>query len=451
MNNEILQAKDELIAVKAEMNGVDIDSPEFNADNWDSLKKSKARLTAKIEQLEAQESARQEQEELANLATTPAPKVAPQQGTSHVTGMTEGFATMENMGYSSAGELALDHINQELYGVQLNDSADGFKARRYKHYCDAQSIHHAAGTASTLTDGLEILPDLLPGIREYGQGVGVSEVMDAFSPISTNRKEVDYFINEDTYNVDGLTVTRVSEGGTLAPQNFSNKLERFRIHKVGIFSMITEEDLQNVPMLESRYMRRAPETIEVQKVQDIIAGTGTQMPIGFTSAQNTAKVTVNRITTGEIVYGDISNMEKQYKRNGSSNGLYFTNQSALAQLMNLTDNSGALIWKANRNDGITGSMMHGTLNGRPLVVSEDMPALGITGDLSLVNPDGYIFANHTSGIRFATSIHFYFDADARAFRWLAQYGGRPAFSNPYPPREGGEDLSHFVLLDATQA
>ena len=85
MNNEILQAKDELIAVKAEMNGVDIDSPEFNADNWDSLKKSKARLTAKIEQLEAQESARQEQEELANLATTPAPKVAPQKGTSHVT------------------------------------------------------------------------------------------------------------------------------------------------------------------------------------------------------------------------------------------------------------------------------------------------------------------------------------------------------------------------------
>ena len=57
MNNEILQAKDELIAVKAEMNGVDIDSPEFNADNWDSLKKSKARLTAKIEQLEAHRNA----------------------------------------------------------------------------------------------------------------------------------------------------------------------------------------------------------------------------------------------------------------------------------------------------------------------------------------------------------------------------------------------------------
>jgi len=431
VNNEILQAKDELIAVKAEMNGVDIDSPEFNADNWDSLKKSKARLTAKIEQLEAQESARQEQEELANLATTPAPKVAPQQGTSHVTGMTEGFATMENMGYSSAGELALDHINQELYGVQLNDSADGFKARRYKHYCDAQSIHHAAGTASTLTDGLEILPDLLPGIREYGQGVGVSEVMDAFSPISTNRKEVEYFINEDTYNVDGLTVTRVSEGGTLAPQNFSNKLERFRIHKVGIFSKITEEDLQNVPMLESRYMRRAPETIEVQKVQDIIAGTGA----------------VSRTGASQIVYADLANMEKQYFRQ-NGNGMYFTNQSTLAQLVNLQDQSGALIWKPNRNDGITNSMIHGTLNGRPLVVSEDMPALGAKGDLALVNPAGYIFANHTSGIRFATSIHFYFDADARAFRWLAQYGGRPAFASAYTPREGGEDLSHFVLLDA---
>jgi hypothetical protein len=45
-------------------------------------------------------------------------------------------------------------------------------------------------------------------------------------------------------------------------------------------------------------------------------------------------------------------------------------------------------------------------------------------------------------------MHFYFDSDEMAFRWLSQYGGRPAFKEAYTPRKGGEDLSHFVMLDA---
>jgi len=76
-----------------------------------------------------------------------------------------------------------------------------------------------------------------------------------------------------------------------------------------------------------------------------------------------------------------------------------------------------------------------------------MPALGQIGDLSLVNPEGYLFAEHTSGMRFAESMHFFFNADKMAFRWLTQYGGRPVFTKPYSPRQGGEDLSHFVLLN----
>jgi hypothetical protein len=449
-NKKLLELKESLIAVESEMTSIDVTSENFSAESWNSLKEKKATLEIQIEQETIKQKQEDELHKEAKQAVTPAEKIVPEQGISNVTGVMDGFATDPKMGYNVAGELLADHISMELYGRMINDSSDNFRAKRYKHYCQAHNYEHAAGTASTLVDGLEIVPDLLPGVREYGQGEGVNQVLDAFRPLNTSRKEVEYFINEDTYNVDGLVVERVQEGGTFAPQTTSNKLERFRLFKVGVFAKITEEDLQNVPLLESRYMKRAPEVIDVQKVTDIISGTGISMPTGFATSQNDAAETVARGANNVIDYTDLGNLEKQYfRKNGV--GMYFTNQTTLAQLTNLQDGSGALIWKENRNNGALDPMFHGTLNGRPLVVSEDMPALGSLGDIALVNPAGYIFAQHVSGVRFAQSMHFYFDADAMAFRWIAQYGGRPAFSNSYLPRNTvspAERLSHFVLLGA---
>jgi hypothetical protein len=346
------------------------------------------------------------------------------------------------------GELLADHVAIELWGEMREDSADNFRKRRYEHYVAAQGIYHAAGTASTITDGLEVITDILPQRREYGKGTGVDEVMARFQPVNTARKEVGFFTNDDTYNVDGLVVTRIREGGTQSEQRFSNKFNRFRLYKVGVFARITEEDLQNVPLLQSRYADRAPATIEVQKVQDIIDGNGVGEPIGFTSDKNTAAIFTARAGgAGTITYPDLGRLEKQYfRKNGV--GLYFTNQSSLGQLTELADTNGRLLWKPSLDDGVTNSIIHGTLNGRPLIVSEDMPALADKGALALVNPAGYVFANHVSGVRFAQSMHFYFDSDEMAFRWLSQYGGRPAFKEAYTPRKGGEDLSHFVMLDA---
>lgn len=449
--NELLKLKDELIAVKVQLAAVDLDSPEFSADNWDKMTAQKAILERKIQQKEIELADQEEANMQAQMAVTPAALVAPEAGTQTITSQQDSFATLPAMGYQCGGELLADHIAIELNGKMSNDSPDQFRARRYQHYCDSQNIHHAAGTASTITDGLEIIPELLPGVREYGQGLGVNQVLQAFRPINTSRKETDYFINEDTYNTNGLVVARIQEGGTFTAQEFSNKLERFRLNKVAIFAKITEEDFQNVPLLQTRYMDRAPATIDVQKVTDIISGAGTGIPIGFTTDANTAAVTVVRGGNDAISYTDLANLEKQYFA-ADGNGMYFTNQTTLAQLVNLQDGSGALIWKTNRNDGIENDpLIRGTLNGRPLVVSEDMPALGAKGDIALVNPAGYIFSQHTSGIRFAESMHFFFNADAQAFRWISQYGGRPAFKNAYTPRNTTSSpqlLSHFVLLAA---
>jgi hypothetical protein len=441
----LISLKNELVSVRTQMKSIDLDSDDFDAENWNSLEDQEKVLQRKIKQAELKVQQEEEVKQQAQLATTPATPIAPAT-TKHVTGMQDGFATMDGMGYSCLGELMADHISIELYGEIRNDNADNFRSKRYKHYCDAQGIYHVAGTASTITDGLEVVADILPERKEYGKGNGVDEVMALFNPVSTARKELGFYINEDTYNVDGLVTQRIQEGQSLTEQRFSVKYRRFRLNKVGVFAKITEEDLQNVPLLQTRYANRAPATIEVQKVIDIISGSGIGEPVGITDDSNTSKIVVPRSGgASTITYPDLGAMEKQYFRQNGV-GVYLCNQSSLGQLTELADTNGRLLWKPSLDQGVTNSIIHGTLNNRPLIVSEDCPALANEGALTLFNPAGYIFANHVSGIRFAESMHFFFDSDAMAMRWLSQYGGSPAFENAYEPRKGGEDLSHFVLL-----
>ena len=448
----LTKKREELISVESEMNKLKATAGDENFDfeQWGKLETQREELKTDIEDLKKKQisDARQAAESFAleNQQQAVQKPLNPDDQKSHVYHVKQD--TDDKLGFSCAGELLADAIAYAQFGSTLGDGAKHKNERfeRYLQATDSIRIEQASGVASTLDDGIEIIPTLLPGIREFGPGT-FRPILDMFRPERSARKEIDFYLNEDTYNIDGLVTARVDEGGQLEPQKFTNKLERMRLFKVGVFASITEEDLQNVPLLESRYMRRAPEVIGIQKVTDIVEGDGVSKPIGFTTDGNTARVLINRTVTSQIEFLDLSNMERRFYRVGGNNGVYFTNQSTLSQLLELTDPSGALIWKASRNDGLLGSMIHGTLFGRPLIVSEDMPALGNVGDLSLVNTEGYLFAEHTSGIRFAESMHFFFDTDKLALRWLSQYGGRPYFTKPYNPRKGGELLSHFVLLN----
>ena len=113
----------------------------------------------------------------------------------------------EQMGYQCAGELLADSIQYTLHGEFYGEGAK-HKKERYQNYLqntDSVDIQQAAGVASTLDDGIEIIPTLLPGIRERGPGT-FQPILDAFRPVQTARKEVDFLINEDQYNIPYLTL-----------------------------------------------------------------------------------------------------------------------------------------------------------------------------------------------------------------------------------------------------
>jgi HK97 family phage major capsid protein len=96
--------------------------------------------------------------------------------------------------------------------------------------------------------------------------------------------------------------------------------------------------------------------------------------------------------------------------------------------------------------GLTGAQ-YGTLLGRPIVMTESAAALSSLGDISLCDFNEYI-AITKGAVRAEQSMHFWFDQNLRAFRFILRVGGQPWLSAAMARKNGSNTLSHFVTLQA---
>jgi len=92
----------------------------------------------------------------------------------------------------------------------------------------------------------------------------------------------------------------------------------------------------------------------------------------------------------------------------------------------------------------------GTLNGRPLILSEHASAFSAQSDLSLLSLKGYRTITKAGGIETATSMHLYFDQALTAFRFMFRIDGQPIPKAPITPPTGKSTntRSYFVTLGA---
>jgi HK97 family phage major capsid protein len=295
-------------------------------------------------------------------------------------------------------------------------------------------FEQTSGVTSTLTNGLEIIPELMPGVKEQA-GARLAG-LDMMNIESSSRGVVEYWRDQQTYQVDGLVAAWTSEGATLSTTRDAINKGHLELDPLYVFAALTDEVMQDAPLLESRYIRKAPQTMRVEIWKQILSGDGVGKPKGILNGDS------------QVTYADLINMEARFINAGMTDGFYVANQTVLPQLLQIKDGSNAYIWKGNRNEGVTGNPIQGSLFGRPVVISEDAEALNTVGDFTLIDPAGYLAIQQQRGIAFATSPHFYFDTRKMALRWDTRFGGQPYFNAAYTPRKGGSTLSHFVNLAA---
>lgn len=225
-------------------------------------------------------------------------------------------------------------------------------------------------------------------------------------------------------------------------------VDTLRLHKLMSLVPVTDELLADASALGSYLGNQAPEKIMWKANEAILFGTGAGQPKGcLNSAALVVVAKESGQAAGSLVQPNISKMRSRLKTGELKNAIWVGNPDILPALEGMTVGNIPIFLPPGT--GLR-EAYDGTLNGRPLILSEHANALGAQSDLSLLSLKGYRTITKAGGIETATSMHLYFDAALTAFRFMFRIDGAPIISKPITPPEGKSTntRSYFVTLGA---
>lgn len=176
-----------------------------------------------------------------------------------------------------------------------------------------------------------------------------------------------------------------------------------------------------------------------------LVGTGAGQPLGALNAANPALVAQARDTANEVNWDDIVNMFARMLPSSIANAIWPINQEVFPQLATMSldvGTGGSAVWL---NNGVVGPPM--TILGRPVVITEKVPALGSQADISFVDFRQYLLGDRQT-LTMMTSPHFKFQQDQTAIRATERVDGQPWMRSAITPRNGTNTLSPYVALAA---
>lgn len=272
---------------------------------------------------------------------------------------------------------------------------------------------------------------------------------DEFGPLideePTDKREVKMGADETTpWGTAGIKAYWRAEGSQMTPSELSDEGRSVPLHELYCLALATEELLEDAPRLRNRLTKKAAQAIAWKKNLSIVEGTGVGQPLGW--FKSGALLTIPKESGQAADTITALNVIKMYSRLQMIPGdrpFWMVNQDALPQLMTMTIGDKP-IWMPPSGD-LTGAP-GGFLLGRPVRLSEFANTVGDKGDIQLISPKGFYGARRSTGNKFASSIHLYFDYATEAFRWTFRYGGQPHLSKPVSPNKGNATKSHFVAL-----
>jgi HK97 family phage major capsid protein len=222
-------------------------------------------------------------------------------------------------------------------------------------------------------------------------------------------------------------------------------------HKLGVFYYATEEELADSASvsLEKKLAQYAAEEIGWMVDDAILNGDGVGKPLGIMNAP--CLVTVSAEASQTINTFNFKNAVNMYARmlpSSVANAVWLVGVDVIPQLLGMTFPTAAGTMPAFLNGGAyphAADAPHGTLLGRPIVVSEHMKTLGLAGDVLFADLTMYKSATR-GGVSAAVSMHVRFDYAETAFRFDFRVDGQPWLTAAITPAAGGSTLSSFVAL-----
>ena len=208
----------------------------------------------------------------------------------------------------------------------------------------------------------------------------------------------------------------------------------------------TDELLADTTALEAFIGQAFAEEFGFMVDDAIIQGTGVGQPLGIlNSPALVTQAAEAGQPAGTIVYENLTNMWSRLPARSRRNAIWLVNQECEPELDNLSIAAGTAALEPRfvnyGNDGVM------RIKGRPVVAIEQANALGLVGDMMLVDLQQYLMIEKGM-MESASSIHVRFIWDESTFRFVYRCNGQPLWNQPLTPYQGANQQSPFVALAA---
>jgi len=291
-------------------------------------------------------------------------------------------------------------------------------------------------------EGYMVPPALRDGVLEAVDTLD-EEIFNDVDAEPTASNSVQFVRDESTpWGSTGVQAYWAAEGSAGTPSRLVTAGGLVQLHKLFAFVSGTDELLEDAPRLFDRLTRKSGMAIAWKGSKAIFEGTGVGQPLGFLNGGSLVSVAKESAQTATTVVA--ANIAKMFSRCiNPSQGIWYINQDVFPQLVTMTLGDQPIFTPPN--SGIKGAP-GGSLLGRPVKISEHCATLGTVNDIVFANPRAGYYSPRKAGVKFASSMHLYFDYDVEAFRWTFRMGGLPVLESAITPNKGSNTRSHFVVL-----
>lgn len=376
------------------------------------------------------------------MQVTPRSEQDPRRGFSSIGHFARSVLQFQN---SRTNGIPMDSRTAELMAVVVNDTQqfsaeEQAEMRRLGISAAAPSPLHQEGHS---TDGLMVPVDFRNEI--WRPTYEADDLLPLFNPQPTSSRVVQFAADETTpWGAAGVKAYWTAEGAQKTPSKLSLAPREVHLHKIAALVYTTDELLQDAALLTARINEAAPRAIGWEVSEALIRGNGVGKPLGFENSP--ALISVAKETNqkaGTIYTENILKMAARINEGPGSRLIWLAHRSTIPSIATLKIGNEPS-W-TNQNQGLR-EAPNGMLLGAPVKFTQHARFVGTLGDLMLVDLSGYAAFVHSSGTRFDSSIHLYFDYDITAFRWVFRVGGMPYLSAPVTQANGTDTISHFVEL-----
>ncbi|HUY04381.1 MAG TPA: phage major capsid protein [Rhodocyclaceae bacterium] len=352
-----------------------------------------------------------------------------------VGGLVDRAASDPTRGFSSFGEFA----QAVRTGGQRNGSID----ERLTIGAAAPSSY--ANESSGADGGFLVPPEFSNEI--FTLSLGDDALLPMTDNIEVNGNGMVFPKDETTpWGTDGVRAYWQAEASLAIATKPKLSTSALRLHKLMALTPVTDELMEDARALDSYLPGLVARSIRWKTNEAILTGDGAGKPLGaFSGAAAVVVAKESGQATSTVALANITKMIARLPPGSYPKSQWLVTPDALPALFGLTLGNYPIYLPISQ--GAQGSP-YGTLMGRPIMVSQHASAFSAQGDIQLVDMSYYRSITKAGGIKTATSMHLYFDADATAFRATFRVDGQPKIVAPITQAKGSNTLSPFISLGA---